>query len=150
MIRIVTTLNSANYYKLRIRDRCLLIVGCITIIAGFIVASSVTPDPRGYGTHQQFGLSPCRFREVLGIPCPSCGGTTSVAHFVRGEWISSAKANVAVFCLAFAGFAAIPWIQLSLWKGYLLGVHAPSKLFVTVTIGLSAIAILQWVWRLNL
>ncbi|MBT5018802.1 MAG: DUF2752 domain-containing protein [Planctomicrobium sp.] len=142
------TLNTATYYKLTFRDRCLLVAGCVCVIAGFIIGSTVDPDPRGFGTHQQFGLPPCRFREVLGISCPSCGGTTSVAHFVRAQWVESAKANTAVFSLALIGLLSIPWFLFSLWKGYLLGIEYPSKLFVTLTLSLTGIAVLQWVWRL--
>lgn len=143
------TLNTATYYKLTFRDRCLLVAGCVCVIAGFMVGSKVDPDPRGFGTHQQFGLPPCRFREVLGIPCPSCGGTTSVAHFVRTQWIESVQANTAVFSLALIGLLFVPWSLFSLGKGYLLGVQYPSKLFVALTLSLTGIAVLQWVWRLN-
>lgn len=128
--------------------RFALVVGGGLVLAGFFVASIVQPDPRGFGTHQQFGLPPCSFREILGIPCPSCGGTTSVAYFVRGEWIKSAKANTAVFALAVLGLLYLPWCVVSLFQGRLWGVSTPTHLYLTITITLSAVAIVQWMWRL--
>jgi hypothetical protein len=44
-----------------------------------------TPDPRGYGTHEQLGLGVCQFRDWLGAPCPTCGVTTSASHLAHGE-----------------------------------------------------------------
>ena len=45
----------------------------------------LTPDPRGYGTHEQFFLYGCLFRKLTTLPCPMCGLTTSFAHLVRGQ-----------------------------------------------------------------
>lgn len=43
------------------------------------------PDGRLYGTHEQLGLPPCASRALLGIPCPSCGLTTSFALMSHGQ-----------------------------------------------------------------
>jgi hypothetical protein len=50
----------------------------------------VAPDPRGYGTHEQLGLRGCAAMELLGVPCPGCGVTTSVALAVRGQPVAAA------------------------------------------------------------
>lgn len=139
---------SNNFCPVTSQLRWSLIIGCGCVLVGFFAASKVDPDPRGFGTHQQFGLPPCSFRQILGIPCPSCGGTTSVAHFVRGQWIRSIESNVAVFCLAALGLMSIPWSLLSLWKGHLVGVASLSHLYLTISISLSLIAVVQWIWRL--
>ena len=128
--------------------RWFLIIGCICVLAGFFAASQVNPDPRGFGTHQQFGFPPCSFRQIFGIPCPSCGGTTSVAHFVRGQWIRSMESNVAGFCLALLGLMFLPWSLVSIYKGHLIGVSSRSHLYLSISISLSLIAVVQWVWRL--
>ena len=49
------------------------------------VAVALKPNPRGLGTHQQLGFPPCTFRAVLDLPCPTCGMTTAVFAFARGE-----------------------------------------------------------------
>lgn len=65
----------------------------IAIIAIFLLLRSLTPDPSGIGTHRQIIPIPCLFHYLLGIPCPSCGMTTSLAYAVHGEWLSSLKAH---------------------------------------------------------
>jgi len=52
-------------------------------IAMLVVARSVEPSPTGIGTHEQLGLPPCLFFKLTGLPCPSCGLTTSFAHAAR-------------------------------------------------------------------
>ena len=55
--------------------------------AAFVLAVCilVAPDVRGIGTHTRLGLPPCRHIRQHGIPCASCGATTSVCWLVRGR-----------------------------------------------------------------
>lgn len=53
------------------------------------VAAWVTPDTEGHGTHTQLGMAPCGFVERTGLPCATCGMTTSFAHAADGSLISS-------------------------------------------------------------
>lgn len=142
------TSNSAHQHIITPQDRKVLISGCVCVLIGFFLGSTVEPDPQGFGTHQQFGLPPCGFRVILGIPCPSCGGTTSVAHFVRGQWISSARANSAVFVLAGLALAYLPWSIISLKAGYMLGVRTPTNAILIIVFSLSLLAVFQWLWQI--
>jgi len=64
----------------------LILLGCWGGLAALVLlAFVVEPDPRGYGTHEQVGLAPCRLMEWTGLPCPGCGVTTAIALAVRGE-----------------------------------------------------------------
>ena len=42
-----------------------------------VTARNLEPDPRGFGTHEQLGLTPCYFQELTGHVCLLCGGTTA-------------------------------------------------------------------------
>jgi hypothetical protein len=66
------------------------------------VARYVRPSANGYGTHQQLGLPPCVFFKLVGIPCPSCGLTTSFAHAARFHFYQALLTQpfgLVAFCL---------------------------------------------------
>lgn len=65
------------------------------------------PDPRGFGTHEQFAFAPCQMQWLFGIPCPFCGMTTSFAHAAHGHF---ARAFAVQPAGALGFFAA--WIGL--------------------------------------
>ncbi len=48
-------------------------------IFGLSVARWLSPDPAGFGTHEQLGLAPCTFFWLTNVPCPMCGATTAWA-----------------------------------------------------------------------
>ena len=50
-----------------------------------LLALLTEPDPRGFGTHEQLGLAPCRMMQWTDIPCPGCGVTTSVVLTTQGQ-----------------------------------------------------------------
>lgn len=119
-------------------------------MAGFAVATFVSPDPRGFGTHQQFGLPPCTLRLLAGVPCPSCGATTSFAHFVRGEWPSAIRANGAAFVLACLCAVQIPWSWVSIAKQKLWLITRPERTLIITLLILTGLFILQWMlWMLT-
>ncbi|HVP12809.1 MAG TPA: DUF2752 domain-containing protein [Phycisphaerae bacterium] len=78
-------------------------VACAGVLG---VARSLTPSPTGLGTHQQlFGLAPCSFVIITGLPCPTCGMTTAFAHMTHGHPLAAFKVQPAgaVFCLGTVG-----------------------------------------------
>jgi hypothetical protein len=76
----------------------LLAAGCIAVLA---VAVSLDPRGRLYGTHSDLvGMGPCGMLVMTGLPCPTCGMTTSFAYFVRGQWLMSMYAQPMGFALA--------------------------------------------------
>lgn len=135
-------------YPLTRLARVLLGVWGLLLVGGFAVAVMLEPDPRGYGTHQRFGLPPCTFRTVLGLPCPSCGMTTSFSHFVRGRMIEAAQANAAGLLLAVVCAVQIPWTWASAYQGRLLGVARPDVGLMWLLVAICGGCLLQWAARL--
>ena len=54
-------------------------------LAFLLAAACLTPRNSGFGTHEELGLPGCSFLARTGLPCPSCGLTTSVAATVHGR-----------------------------------------------------------------
>ena len=72
-----------------------------------LMSAWLVPSDAGYGTHRQLGLPPCATVTLTGLPCPSCGMTTSFAHTARGEFRAAFGAQPAglllAICTALAG-----------------------------------------------
>ena len=105
-----------------------LLAMAAAMVLVFYLATRVRPyqedgSPMRSASHQTLGLPACRFKELTGSPCPSCGMTTSFALLVRGDVLNSLRANwvgtgLAVFCLLF-----IPWAVASTFRGKYLWVR---------------------------
>ncbi len=127
--------------------RCSSCLIGLSILVLLIVAARLEPNPRGLGTHQQLGLPPCTMRVVLEIRCPACGMTTSWAHFVRGQWLSSASVNLGGFLLALYGLGLLLGCARVCWTGSLPKETGQQW----ATLGLLAIAMVtmvDWAGRL--
>jgi hypothetical protein len=75
---------------------------CLTVLVTGMV---LRPSGQGISTHTQLGFPPCEFERRTGVPCPSCGFTTSVSYFARGNLIASLYLQpmgflIALFCAA--------------------------------------------------
>jgi len=94
----------------------------------FYIATLVKPyDAAGHplrmSSHTSLGMPPCRFKEMTGMPCPSCGMTTSFALLVRGDVWNSLRANWVGTGLAVGCALLIPWCLVSAVRGRYLGVR---------------------------
>lgn len=85
-----------------------LFAGATAAVA--VALARVTPDPRGHGTHEQFGWPVCGWPAAYGMPCPTCGCTTAACLLVHGRIA--------------AAFATQPFGAAVAALGLLLGVHA--------------------------
>ena len=120
------------------------------IIALLVLASTLSPDPSGIGTHEQLGLPPCGIQFAFGIPCPSCGMTTSWALATRGRLIKSAQSNLGGFLMALMAVPAAYWLLASGYQGrWVMWIPDPlliSGLFAVIIAG----AMIQWAIRLQI
>ena len=121
-------------------------IGC-GLLALLLVARLLTPNKGGMGTHQKLGLPPCTAIMWFGIPCPSCGMTTSWSHFTRGEFVRSWQCNAGGLCLALASIGTGFWtitmaIRGRYWR--LITLEASTILAIIIF----AITIVDWVLRI--
>lgn len=80
----------------------MVLLACLGVLT---VAGWLTPDPRGYGTHQHLRWgrwfpAECGWLTVTGYPCPTCGMTTAFSHAVRGQFPQALMAQPAGLVLA--------------------------------------------------
>jgi len=106
-----------------------------------LVARLLQPAPERVGTHLQIGLPPCAFLHLTGIPCPSCGLTTSVAHAARlhfYEAVITQPFGLVVFLIAALAvplsiyfiYRRIPWSRLAGLRGWKLASYLMIALFL--------------------
>jgi hypothetical protein len=103
--------------------------------------------PRTQETHRQLGLPPCNFYVMSGLPCPSCGFTTSFSLLMHADPINALRANSVGVLLAVFALLCIPWNLLSAWRGRYWIIRSPERalimfLFVFVTLMLTRWGIL--------
>jgi len=122
-----------------------LALGCLVLL---FTAASIRPSPSGVGTHEGLGLRECQFLETTGLPCPSCGMTTSWAWFVRGNLAAS-------FYIQPMGFVLALGAAMTLWGagyGAVTG-RNPAPLLRRlpgkgILLGLLGFAIVAWGWKI--
>ena len=129
--------------------RAVLLVLAGLLVGVFAIALYLYPyRPNGAAlrdeTHRQLGLPPCTFKFATGLPCPSCGMTTSFALLIRGDVGNSLRANAAgtvlgVFCLAF-----IPWAVASACRGHLVYVRSVERALTRVVFVFLALMLVRW------
>ena len=121
-------------------------LGCLAVL---VTGAWLTPTgERGIGTHTQLGFQPCQFEVRTGLPCPSCGFTTSVTYFAHGNVLASLYVQPMGFVMAVL-FAAGVWVG-----GYIALTGRPVHRLVSMLpdrkwlIVLLTIAVGGWAWKI--
>jgi hypothetical protein len=115
----------------------------------FAVAAILNPyrsdgSARRMETHMQLGLPECTFKQVTGLPCPSCGMTTSFALTIRGDLSDAVRANSVGVMLALTLLAAIPWCIASVLCRRTLFVQSAEQAPMVIVIGLLSLMLVRW------
>jgi hypothetical protein len=130
---------------MRLLSFCIAL-GCLAVL---VAGAWLTPDgSNGIGTHTQLGLQRCQFEVRTGLPCPSCGFTTSVSYFAHGNVVASLYLQpmgfvIAVICAAgvwVGGYIAVTGRPVHRLVGML-----PDRKWLAV---LLTIAVGGWAWKI--
>ncbi len=121
----------------------------LSILLIFVMALWLTPDPRGFGTHQQLRLPECSFRKLTGTNCPHCGITTSLCYLVRGQLAAAMKSNASGILLAIVLAVLMPWCFMVSWHGRWLIVSDPVPWLIYGALMYLGITCLLWMVRQN-
>jgi hypothetical protein len=134
--------------------RGLLLFLAVCLGGVFTIATQLDPYERNESgqaitarrmeTHRQLGLPPCTFYDKTGLPCPSCGMTTSFALLIRGDVWNSLKANWAGTFLGLGCLIFIPWSVASVWVGRTLFVRSVEKIITILFLLLLGGMLLRW------
>lgn len=135
--------------KGRIQTWLRLVLGTISVLAAIplVIALQLEPSEKGFGTHQQLGFSPCRFKDMYGVPCPSCGMTTSWSFIVRGNWQQSLQANAAGTFLAILTMFCTVWCGLASVSGRWMLIQPHDWLFISLVIAVFLFIVVHWIFR---
>lgn len=127
--------------------------GLVIIAAGLVgmfwVAVAIDPfdaqgQPLTMGSHRQLGLPPCNFVKITGLPCPSCGMTTSFALLMHGEIAASLRANAVGTLLAAFLLGLIPWSLFSAARGRWLWIRSAETWLLYAVIVFIGLALVRW------
>ncbi len=120
---------------------CLLVLG---------VARYLEPDARGYGTHQQlpFYRYPCGLVLTSGLPCPTCGMTTSFSCVMHGDLVSAFKAQPAGAVLCVGAIALLGFAFYVVFSGRILLVNWDRVGPVRLMLGLGFLILGGWAFKI--
>lgn len=134
--------------QLTTTGRWVAIAVMVLAASPLVTAYLLQPAAQGHGTHRQLGLPACGWQVSMGLPCPTCGMTTSFAHVARGEFLAAATTQPAgmLLCVVVA-----MTVVGSLWAALtgapmqrvLVAALRPSIVWTGV-----AVLLLGWAWTL--
>jgi hypothetical protein len=126
-----------------------LLVVAALLVTVFVIAIRLDPyEPDGtplrQATHRQLGLPPCTFYDKTGLPCPSCGMTTSFSLLLHGDPVHSLEANSVGTLLASFCLLVIPWALASVVKRRALFLPSLEKAVICVIVTLVVLMLSRW------
>ncbi len=134
------------------RDRAQYIA--LACLSGLVltIARVLSPSPNGLGTHQQLGLPPCFFHQFTGIPCPTCGMTTSFAYTVRLQFYEAFVTQpfgmlVCILAALLIPFSFVLMRRRVPWMKVLTARGSNTGMFVLLALFLAAWVYKIWVMR---
>jgi hypothetical protein len=113
-------------------------------IAAWLNPYNAEGDARTSETHKQLGLPSCTFKTVTGLPCPSCGMTTSFSLLMHGDLANSLRANAVGTLLAIFCLLLIPWSVASAIRSEPLFIASMERALLWVIVVFLVLALARW------
>jgi hypothetical protein len=139
--------------------RALLLFVAAGLVAVFTIAALLNPydengQARRMATHttKPLNLPQCTFYTYTGLPCPSCGMTTSFSLLIHGDVLNSLRANAVGTLLASFCLLLIPWCLASAYLARPLFIVAIEPVLVRLVVGFLVLLlgrwaiVLTWIW----
>jgi Protein of unknown function (DUF2752) len=131
--------------------RGILLAGALGLVAVFTLAVLLNPydehgQPRRMETHTTWPLKlpQCDFKSRTGLPCPSCGMTTSFSLLMHGDPLNSMRANWVGTLLATYCLFLVPWSFASVIIKRPLFVLSLERMVAVSIFTFLAILLLRW------
>ena len=128
--------------------RLTLVLIAAGLVLVFAVAIWLNPYRDGQvwliETHRQLGLPECNFKRITGLPCPSCGMTSSFALLMHGDLVNSLKANAAGTLLAIVCLAYIPWALVCAALGRRLLIQSFERVLLRLVVVFLVLMLCRW------
>jgi hypothetical protein len=137
--------------RLPLWGRIILVVLVACWVTVFAIGALLNPyeedgTPKLMGTHRgpPLNLPDCTFKEITGLPCPSCGMTTSFSLLIHGDPWNSLRANFAGTALATLGLLYIPWALVSASRGKFLFMQSLELTLFRLSVGFLVLLFGRW------
>jgi len=119
-----------------------------SLIVLYLSGFYLTPDARGIGTHEQLGLPPCGFVEMFdGVPCPSCGYTTTFTLAAHGRPVDAFVNQPFGFMVFLATVAGVPFLCVAVGKNISLFSLTERWRWGWIGVGFVVLWILGWIYK---
>ena len=115
----------------------------ISIIAGYFFLYH-------FSSSLEANHSVCLFKNITGIPCPSCGTTRASIKLLHGEFINSILLNPLGFLVGIALSISIFWMSFDIYKNKETFLPFIKKDFVNKYIIIFAVllTLANWIWNI--
>jgi len=130
------------------------VICLLLLIATLTLSRWLTPDPRGYGTHEHLTHLPCTFRLLTHLPCPFCGMTTAFAYMSQGQVSDAFRSSPFGPLLWLLALLGIPYTLYRLaggrsWlpPGAVDAVFAPRRFLIILAVIWAARLLAFRLWR---